>query len=157
MSTNNNLFNESTLSLFIGSTIHNDNGDDYVILGYNPELDYTLLKQVSTKPIYVVAWGLQGDKENCFWSQGHYFMGCYKEAMEFMLHGKDEISYERAIELLNKVIDYISIAENTNTTLKELIKIGFEDKELHNVFHFNTNDIKWANEELNEKGDMEED
>lgn len=155
MSTNNNLFNESTLSLFIGSTIHNNNGDDYVILGYNPELDYALLKQVSTKPIYVVAWALQGDKERCFWSQGHYFMNNYKEAMEFMLYGKEIIGYERAIELLNKVIDYAYIGNSSEEVITELSRIGFESEELINAFYFSRSDVEYyynmGEKEENEK------
>lgn len=48
---------------------------------------------------------------------------------------------ERAMELLDMVIDYVSITENISTTIQELLHIGFTEEELVNEFHFSQADI----------------
>lgn len=54
---------------------------------------------------------------------------------------------ERANELLNQIIDYISIGRNCDETIKELLKMGFKPEELYNHFGFNLLDITDAMEE----------
>lgn len=71
-----------------GEIFHNDNGDDYVVIGKNPEKDYTLLVKVShnfsEEPFYLVAWGIR----NGSWCQGHYFLSDLKNAIDFMKGGE---------------------------------------------------------------------
>ena len=70
-----------------GEIFHNDNGDDYVVIGKNPEKDYTLLMKVShnpnEKPYYLVAYGIRKGS----WCQGHYFLSNFKNAINFMEGG----------------------------------------------------------------------
>lgn len=49
---------------------------------------------------------------------------------------------ERAMELLNAVIDHISCGENITTTLEELDKIGFTREELVEDFGFSPQDMR---------------
>ena len=51
------------------------------------------------------------------------------------------IDSDRAMELLNAVIDHIAMAENTNTQLKTLFDIGFTADELVNYFSYSQSDI----------------
>lgn len=55
---------------------------------------------------------------------------------------------ERAMELLNNVIDRISVAEKTSTTIEECLRIGFTKKELVKNFGFSKEDVKEVAKEL---------
>ena len=48
---------------------------------------------------------------------------------------------ERALELLNEIIEYTLIAENRKEAIRELINMGFKPEELIRVFNFNTSDF----------------
>lgn len=51
------------------------------------------------------------------------------------------MTYERSMELLSEVIDYVSIANDTAETIEELLKIGFTSEELINDFSFSKEDV----------------
>lgn len=52
------------------------------------------------------------------------------------------MSEERAKELLNSIIDYVYVGNNTQGTIKELLEMGFEPDELIEDFNFSPSDIK---------------
>lgn len=60
---------------------------------------------------------------------------------------------ERAMELLNEVIDHISAAESCEETIKQLLQIGFTEEELVNVFNFSESDVENALEDMDEYKD----
>jgi hypothetical protein len=51
------------------------------------------------------------------------------------------MSIERAIELLNNVVNWIAISENISTQIKTLLEIGFTSDELINQFNYDENDV----------------
>lgn len=51
------------------------------------------------------------------------------------------MTYERSMELLSEIVDYISIANDTSDTIEKLLKMGFTSEELVNVFAFNKEDV----------------
>lgn len=51
---------------------------------------------------------------------------------------------ERAMELLNSVINYVSCANNTPTTIQELLQMGFTEEELVAEFSFSEDDVREA-------------
>ncbi len=55
---------------------------------------------------------------------------------------KKEMTYDRALELLNEVIDNISVANDTPTTIDKLLTIGFTENELVGTFGFLKEDVK---------------
>lgn len=48
---------------------------------------------------------------------------------------------DRAMELLNAVVDHIAVAENTNTQITNLVNIGFTADELVKYFGYSQSDI----------------
>lgn len=52
------------------------------------------------------------------------------------------MSEERAKELLNSIVDYVYVGNNTQGTIKELLEMGFEPDELIEDFNFSPSDIK---------------
>lgn len=48
---------------------------------------------------------------------------------------------DRAMELLNAVVDHIAVAENTNTQIANLVNIGFTTDELVKYFSYSQSDI----------------
>lgn len=48
---------------------------------------------------------------------------------------------ERAMELLNQVVEHVCVAENTNNSISTLLSMGFEPKELVDEFHFSQSDM----------------
>ena len=48
------------------------------------------------------------------------------------------------MELLNQVIDHVSVARNTAETIHELLHIGFDKDELTNIFNFDKSDVENA-------------
>lgn len=78
----------TNLNEIIGTTIHNSNGDDYVVMAVNIALDRTLLVQnINGKAYYVGAWALQkcADGINYYWGQGHYFFDSFRAASNYVL------------------------------------------------------------------------
>ena len=72
----------------VGTTIHNENGEDYTVIAINPEQDRTLLvKNGSKRPYYVGAWYLHKcrDGVDWCWGQGHYFMESLDAAVEYVM------------------------------------------------------------------------
>ena len=72
----------------VGTTIHNDNGDDYTVMAINPKADRVLLvKNKAKEPFYVGAWALQKcrDGVNWYWGQGHYFMTNLEAAIDYVM------------------------------------------------------------------------
>lgn len=51
------------------------------------------------------------------------------------------MTYERSMELLSEIVDYISIANDTSDTIEKLLKMGFTSEELVNVFAFSKEDV----------------
>lgn len=51
------------------------------------------------------------------------------------------MTYERSMELLSEVVDYVSIANDTSDTIEKLLKMGFTSEELVNVFAFSKEDV----------------
>lgn len=57
---------------------------------------------------------------------------------------------ERMKELLNQIVDWVAIAENTSEQIKMLIQMGFTTNELIHEFHYSANDIQeWLNHQDN--------
>lgn len=56
---------------------------------------------------------------------------------------------ERAMELLNQIIEYTLIARNIYEGINKLISMGFEKEELEKYFNFSGDDIGYALEESN--------
>ena len=63
------------------------------------------------------------------------------------------MTYERSMELLSEVVDYVSIANDTSDTIEKLLKMGFTSEELINVFAFSKEDV---DDVLNDKEQEEE-
>lgn len=77
----------------VGATIHNENGEDYVVVAINPKQDRVLLAHKNTKyPYYVGAWGLRKCRNGIdwCWGQGHYFMEHLDSAIEYVMDIKRE-------------------------------------------------------------------
>ena len=60
------------------------------------------------------------------------------------------ISHERAMELLNEIINHVTIAENTSNSISKLVNMGFSLEELVRHFNFSSSDIEEWEESLNE-------
>ena len=58
------------------------------------------------------------------------------------------MSKERAMELLNAIIDNLSVAENNITVIKHLLYIGFTQTELIDDFGFLIGDVADAMESM---------
>lgn len=52
------------------------------------------------------------------------------------------LSINRCMQLLNAVIDHTGTANNTKAQIQELLKIGFTENELIDVFSFDEEDVK---------------
>ena len=50
----------------------------------------------------------------------------------------------RAKEILNNIVDYVSVANDTASTIEELIKYGFDAEELVNDFNFSKSDVEYV-------------
>lgn len=57
------------------------------------------------------------------------------------------MTLERAKELLNQIIDSISIGNTCSETIKQLLFLGFTGEELYNDFGFSLHDVADAEEE----------
>ena len=55
---------------------------------------------------------------------------------------------ERAMELLNAVIDNLSVAERNDTVIEKLLNIGFTSDELVEDFGYSLADIREVEEEM---------
>lgn len=55
---------------------------------------------------------------------------------------------ERAMELLNAVIDNLSVAERNDTVIEKLLNIGFTGDELVEDFGYSLTDIREIEEEM---------
>ena len=63
------------------------------------------------------------------------------------------MSYDRAMKLLNEIVAYSCIAENTQGAIERLVNIGFTPEELVTDFQFSQNDIDEYLEENNDLGE----
>ncbi len=70
-----------------------------------------------------------------------FFKVCEDEKEEVPAEGT--LSVDHAKELLNNVINHISVAETTNATLSQLIGLGFTKEDLLE-FNFSKADIEYA-------------
>lgn len=68
-----------------------------------------------------------------------------KEDWEKIYH---PMARERAMNLLNAMIDHLSVAERNNDVIEKLLNIGFTDEELIHEFNFCEDDVKDVVEEL---------
>ena len=100
--------------IHVGHTIHNENGEDYIVVAINPKADRTLLVKANTnKPYYVGAWALQRCKHNreeWYWGQGHYFMDDLDAAIDYVMdlsqkvytvHYQRKYDYDFSVEQIN--------------------------------------------------------
>lgn len=55
---------------------------------------------------------------------------------------------ERAMELLNAVIDNLSVAERNDTVIEKLLNIGFTGDELVEDFGYSLTDVREVEEEM---------
>lgn len=97
----------------VGTLIHNDNGEDYVVLAINPKCDRVLLVKNATKnPFYVGAWALQRCKNSIafYWGQGHYFMDNLEAAIDYVM----DISQKVYTVQYQVKYDYDFSVETTN-------------------------------------------
>ena len=62
---------------------------------------------------------------------------------------KYHMPIDRAIELLNIMIDHLSVAERNDNVIKKLLNIGFTEEELINEFNFCEDEVRDVLEELN--------
>lgn len=62
-----------------------------------------------------------------------------------------QMSNDRAIELLNAVIDHVSVANNSHETIKTLLKMGFTPTELVETFNWSLTDVREVEEEIKEE------
>lgn len=57
---------------------------------------------------------------------------------------------ERCMELLNAVIDHLSVAERNKDVIQQLLRIGFTGEELITHFNFTKDDVEEASEDMEE-------
>lgn len=106
----------------------------------------------------------KGDCWKCHWCWlGRCMHGChYGEDVSVVVNQPKECSafitkedwskqyhpmkLDRAKELLNAVINNLSVAESNNTVIQKLLYIGFTEDELINEFNFSIKDVKDAAE-----------
>lgn len=62
---------------------------------------------------------------------------------------------ERAMELLNAVIDNLSVAERNDTVIKKLLNIGFAGDELVEDFGYSLTDVREVEEEIENEEEVE--
>ena len=60
---------------------------------------------------------------------------------------------ERAMELLNAVIDNLSVAERNSDVIRELFHIGFTGDELVEDFGYSLTDVREVEEDLESEED----
>lgn len=65
------------------------------------------------------------------------------------------MSHDRAMELLNAMINNLSVAERNNDVIEKLLNIGFTEEELINEFNFCRDDVEYVSKEIND--DKEDD
>ena len=53
-----------------------------------------------------------------------------------------KMKIERAMEILNNVVNFVSVGNDTGDTINELLKYGFEAEELVNDFNFSKIDVE---------------
>jgi hypothetical protein len=58
------------------------------------------------------------------------------------------MSEERALELLNNIINQLSVAENSRTVIKYLLHIGMTTQELIDVFGYSKTDVEECDYEM---------
>lgn len=51
------------------------------------------------------------------------------------------MNIQRAMELLNSIIDHTAVAENTSTQISNLMEMGFQPDELVTYFHYSQEDV----------------
>ena len=66
-----------------------------------------------------------------------------------------QMNPERAMEILNNVVNFVSIGNDTKDTINELLKYGFEAEELVNDFNFSKADVEDATGEKIEEAEEE--
>jgi hypothetical protein len=67
-----------------------------------------------------------------------------------MVEGGNGMTCERCKELLNAMIDHLSVAERNDEVIKKLLNIGFTEGELINEFNFCEDDVKEVITEMEE-------
>ena len=60
------------------------------------------------------------------------------------------MSLDRAMELINAMIDNLSVAERNNDIIQKLLNIGFTEEELINEFNFCEDDVKEVIKDMEE-------
>lgn len=63
---------------------------------------------------------------------------------------KNNMTKERCMELLNQVINHVSVAHNTKQQIYELLLIGFTADELIDEFNFDEDDVNDALSEFDD-------
>ena len=60
------------------------------------------------------------------------------------------MTLDRSMELLNAMIDNLSVAENNTTVIKHLLHVGFTKDELITDFNFAESDVVYALESMDD-------
>ena len=63
------------------------------------------------------------------------------------------MSQERCMELINAIINNLSVAERNEQVIKYLLYVGFTKEELINHFNFSESDVLDAGENMDEYTD----
>jgi hypothetical protein len=80
--------------------------------------------------------------------QSVFFLNLQQNTGAILNYHKGDLTMtpERMKELLNQIVDWVAIAENTSEQIKMLIQMGFTTDELIHEFHYSANDIQeWLN------------
>lgn len=73
---------------------------------------------------------------------------CIAREEQHTVNWKPELEQERCMELLNSVINHVSVANNTSETIMELLMMGFTTEELVTYFMFSQSDVDDIAEEM---------
>ena len=66
---------------------------------------------------------------------------------------KEKMTKERAMELLNSIIDNFLVGENAITVIKHLLFLGFTKEELVRNFNFSLTDVEEAEKNMEQYKD----
>lgn len=95
--------------------------------GTFPERRFTVQMEDETHDAVIICWD----------GEDYRPVTCY----DIVETGKPAMTYQRAMELLNGIINHVSVAENTSTQIAELTSMGYSPEELVNNFNYSQSDI----------------
>ena len=98
--------------------------------GNFPERHFTVQMEDETHDAIILCW--DGEDYNP--------VTCY-DIIETDTAAEPVMNIQRAMELLNSIIDHTSVAENTSTQISNLMEMGFQPDELVTYFHYSQEDV----------------